>query len=71
MTDDELIEAMARAIFLEDQHSEWAGIYGDLARAALDVAKREIIERCAQKAERSWIGDIDRFAAGIRSLADD
>jgi len=60
MTDDALIEAIARAMFKDDQINRL-----DIAKAALAVA-RQIIEaqereRCARIAETTFVNDAFRF----------
>ncbi len=82
MTDDDLIEAMARAIAEKDRELDFWEDYLPAARAALAVAKRELIERCAKEAENEcWDAEAHpesiygstclKIAARIRKIADD
>lgn len=84
MTDDSLIEAMARSILAHivegaevvTQGDDWKAFEGE-AKAALAVA-RPIIEaqereRCANKAFQAWLDGIPapEIAAAIRETGDE
>ncbi len=83
MTDDELIEAMARAwVAASDQPRALFKDQLASARIALAVAKREIVEHCAKTVENTMPATLDTAsdqicealeyaAARIRRLADE